>query len=305
VSTALKIVYARVPTEGQDVTAQRNGLETLGVEAERIYVDHGLTGTNRSRPGLGEALAACRAGDMLVISRSLVQQRRDKRHGQRLGLRSQVRRRLNRCSGAPPGHNARSDVAERCRRDPDGAYGQEFVDLDEHRVQAHVARRLLERCEQRSLAVWVACVVVIGREQHRDPLSRVVTESGDDPRSQRLLAHAQRRPHDAVDAARRRRLDPLAATARQQLVAHALMASLALGVSKPPGELLRVGHRALAEAELLADLRPMALDRSTRPLVRTRIRSVDPQLTGDEVDHRVWKIRGPGGKAAVARVGSR
>ena len=24
----------------------------LGVEAERIYVDHGLTGTNRERPGL-------------------------------------------------------------------------------------------------------------------------------------------------------------------------------------------------------------------------------------------------------------
>jgi len=28
---------------------------------ERIYVDHGLTGTNRARPGLREALAACRA----------------------------------------------------------------------------------------------------------------------------------------------------------------------------------------------------------------------------------------------------
>ena len=56
VSTALKIGYARVSTEGQDVTAPRNGLEALGVEAERIYVDHGLTGTNRSRPGRGEAL---------------------------------------------------------------------------------------------------------------------------------------------------------------------------------------------------------------------------------------------------------
>lgn len=69
VSTALKIGYARVSTEGQDVTAQRNGLEALGVEAKRIYVDHGLTGTNRSRPGLGEALAACRAGDMLVVTK--------------------------------------------------------------------------------------------------------------------------------------------------------------------------------------------------------------------------------------------
>jgi DNA invertase Pin-like site-specific DNA recombinase len=34
---------------------------------DRIYVDHGLTGTNRDRPGLRLALAACRAGDTLVV----------------------------------------------------------------------------------------------------------------------------------------------------------------------------------------------------------------------------------------------
>jgi len=32
-------------------------------------VDHGLTGTNRERPGLREALAACRAGDTLVVTK--------------------------------------------------------------------------------------------------------------------------------------------------------------------------------------------------------------------------------------------
>jgi hypothetical protein len=31
------------------------------VEPERIYVDHGLTGAHRDRPGLRQALAACRA----------------------------------------------------------------------------------------------------------------------------------------------------------------------------------------------------------------------------------------------------
>lgn len=46
-----------------DLTAQRDALLGLGTEAERIYVDHGVTGTNRERPGLREALAACRAGD--------------------------------------------------------------------------------------------------------------------------------------------------------------------------------------------------------------------------------------------------
>lgn len=43
---ALLIGYARVSTD----------------------VDHGLTGTNRDCPGLRDALAACRAGDTLVVT---------------------------------------------------------------------------------------------------------------------------------------------------------------------------------------------------------------------------------------------
>jgi len=46
-----------------------DALAALGVLPERIYVDHGLTGTNRERPGLREALAACRAGDTLVVTK--------------------------------------------------------------------------------------------------------------------------------------------------------------------------------------------------------------------------------------------
>ena len=60
---ALLIGYARCSTDQQDLTAQRDGLAALGVAANRVYVDHGLTGTNRERPGLREALAACREGD--------------------------------------------------------------------------------------------------------------------------------------------------------------------------------------------------------------------------------------------------
>ncbi|MDQ3053914.1 MAG: recombinase family protein [Actinomycetota bacterium] len=66
---ALLIGYARVSTDQQDLTAQREGLKGLGVEPARIYVDHGLTGTNRERPGLREALAACRDGDTLVVTK--------------------------------------------------------------------------------------------------------------------------------------------------------------------------------------------------------------------------------------------
>ena len=61
------IGYARCSTDKQDLTAQRAALAELGVAAERIYVDHGLTGTNRLRPGLDQALAAVRSGDTLVV----------------------------------------------------------------------------------------------------------------------------------------------------------------------------------------------------------------------------------------------
>ncbi|MBV8999989.1 MAG: recombinase family protein [Solirubrobacterales bacterium] len=61
------IGYARCSTERQDRTAQRRILSELGVADDRVYLDHGLTGRNRSRPGLTEALAALREGDTLVV----------------------------------------------------------------------------------------------------------------------------------------------------------------------------------------------------------------------------------------------
>ncbi|WP_431836522.1 recombinase family protein [Cellulomonas sp. Y8] len=67
--TGILVGYARCSTAGQDLTAQREALQAMGVEASRVYVDHGLTGTNRDRPGLREALAAVRAGDTLVVTK--------------------------------------------------------------------------------------------------------------------------------------------------------------------------------------------------------------------------------------------
>lgn len=65
--TGIAIGYARCSTDRQDLTAQREALLKLGVEEGRIYTDHGLTGTNRARPGLDQALAAVRAGDTIVV----------------------------------------------------------------------------------------------------------------------------------------------------------------------------------------------------------------------------------------------
>jgi len=39
------------------------------VPAERLHIDHGMSGTSREQPGLREALEACRAGDTLVVTK--------------------------------------------------------------------------------------------------------------------------------------------------------------------------------------------------------------------------------------------
>ena len=61
--------YARVSTNEQDLTVQQNQLAALGVPGDLIYTDHGLTGTNRDRPGLRQAMAAVRDGDTFVITK--------------------------------------------------------------------------------------------------------------------------------------------------------------------------------------------------------------------------------------------
>lgn len=61
------IGYARCSTDKQDLAAQQDILLRLGVAPDRIYTDRGFTGTNRERPGLGQALAAVRSGDTLVV----------------------------------------------------------------------------------------------------------------------------------------------------------------------------------------------------------------------------------------------
>ena len=59
----MTVGYARVSTNEQDLPAQRDGFAALTV------VNRGLTGTNRVRPGLREALAAVRNRDTLVVTK--------------------------------------------------------------------------------------------------------------------------------------------------------------------------------------------------------------------------------------------
>ncbi|WP_096786205.1 recombinase family protein [Rhodobacter sp. CZR27] len=67
--TRTLIGYARCSTDKQDLEAQKQALAALGVAEDRIYTDHGMTGTSRARPGLDQALAAVRESDTLVVSK--------------------------------------------------------------------------------------------------------------------------------------------------------------------------------------------------------------------------------------------
>ncbi|QBX55066.1 recombinase family protein [Nocardioides seonyuensis] len=59
--------YARVSTAAQDLSRQLAYAADLSIPEDRIYTDHGYTGTNRDRPGLAQALAAVRSGDVLAV----------------------------------------------------------------------------------------------------------------------------------------------------------------------------------------------------------------------------------------------
>lgn len=63
----MKVGYARVSTNEQDVDAQRSFLLAAGVDEDRIYTDVGFTGKNVQREGLRQALAAVRDGDTFVV----------------------------------------------------------------------------------------------------------------------------------------------------------------------------------------------------------------------------------------------
>lgn len=63
------IGYARCSTDRQDLAAQREQLAALGVPVDRLYLDRGLTGRSRARPGLDQALAAVREGDTFTVTK--------------------------------------------------------------------------------------------------------------------------------------------------------------------------------------------------------------------------------------------
>ena len=54
--TATLIGHARCSTDTQDLAAQRAAFEALGVAPDRVYADHGFTGTSRKPRGYRRAV---------------------------------------------------------------------------------------------------------------------------------------------------------------------------------------------------------------------------------------------------------
>jgi DNA invertase Pin-like site-specific DNA recombinase len=62
-----RIGYARVSTQDQNLSLQRDALQAAG--CARIFEDFGVSGTNRRRTGLERALRSLKKGDTLVVYR--------------------------------------------------------------------------------------------------------------------------------------------------------------------------------------------------------------------------------------------
>lgn len=63
----MTIGYARVSTEDQNLDLQTRALEKAGCET--VYFDHGISGKDFERPGLGEAMAELTTGSTFVVWR--------------------------------------------------------------------------------------------------------------------------------------------------------------------------------------------------------------------------------------------
>ncbi|QCL72245.1 MULTISPECIES: recombinase family protein [Agrobacterium] len=67
IETMARIGYARVSTVDQHLDLQKNALRLAG--CDRIFEDHGVSGSDEQRSGLSSMLKALRRGDVLIVWR--------------------------------------------------------------------------------------------------------------------------------------------------------------------------------------------------------------------------------------------
>lgn len=66
-TTGSRLGYVRVSTGRQDEQLQHDALDKAGVLKRNRYVDHGVSGSKTSRPGLDALLADAQSGDTVVV----------------------------------------------------------------------------------------------------------------------------------------------------------------------------------------------------------------------------------------------
>lgn len=65
-TTGTKLGYLRVSTTAQEEQLQHDALDKVGVLKRNRYVDHGVSGSKTSRPGLDALLSDAQPGDIIV-----------------------------------------------------------------------------------------------------------------------------------------------------------------------------------------------------------------------------------------------
>lgn len=66
-ATGTRLGYVRVSTGKQDETLQHDALDGVGVLKRNRYVDHGVSGSKTTRPGLDAMLADAQPGDVITV----------------------------------------------------------------------------------------------------------------------------------------------------------------------------------------------------------------------------------------------
>lgn len=66
-TTGQRLGYVRVSTGKQDEQLQHDALDKAGVLKRNRYIDHGVSGSKTSRPGLDALLADLQPGDTVVV----------------------------------------------------------------------------------------------------------------------------------------------------------------------------------------------------------------------------------------------
>ncbi|MEA2231766.1 MAG: hypothetical protein QOD83_1582 [Solirubrobacteraceae bacterium] len=180
-------------------------------------------------------------------------------------------------------------VGEQVGGQPDRADTLELLDLLKQCPQSDAAWIGLQFRQKPGAAADDRRVRRVADES-RESQGRAVRQPRQGPGGEPRVVTGTRAAEDPLDP---RGTGPLAATAAQQRVTHAIFAEfdwadLAL---QPAGPALLVGDGGLAKPERLADLRAVILDRAARPVIGRQLIGGDSDLVGDERDRSRWDLR--------------